>query len=65
MMLAFQYMMKAKIVMPAHFLRESGENKSAFELFSDSARIGVYTASDYVESCKSLLANGKLIKYQV
>ncbi len=25
MMLAFQYMMKQKIVMPAHFLRESGE----------------------------------------
>jgi acyl-[acyl-carrier-protein] desaturase len=25
MMIAFQYMMKQKIVMPAHFLRESGE----------------------------------------
>ena len=51
MMLAFQYMMKAKIVMPAHFLRESGEKIStAFEQFSDSAqRIGVYTAADYVD----------------
>jgi acyl-[acyl-carrier-protein] desaturase len=44
MMLAFQYMMKK--MMPAHFLRESGEKIStAFEQFSDSAqRIGVYTA---------------------
>ena len=51
MMLAFQYMMKQKIVMPAHFLRESGQKiSSAFEQFSDSAqRIGVYTATDYVE----------------
>ena len=48
MMLAFQYMMKRKIVMPAQFLRQSGEKISeAFEHFSDSAqRIGVYTAQD-------------------
>jgi acyl-[acyl-carrier-protein] desaturase len=26
-MMIFQYMMKQKIVMPAHFLRESGEKK--------------------------------------
>ena len=51
MMLAFQYMMKQKITMPALFLRESGEKiGSAFEAFSDSAqRIGVYTAADYVD----------------
>ena len=51
MMLAFQYMMKQKITMPAVFLRESGDKiGSAFEAFSDSAqRIGVYTASDYVD----------------
>jgi acyl-[acyl-carrier-protein] desaturase len=51
MMIAFQYMMKQKIVMPAHFLRESGEKIStAFEQFSDSAqRIGVYTAADYID----------------
>ena len=56
MMLAFQYMMKAKIVMPAHFLRESGEKiSSAFEQFSDSAqRIGVYTAADYVDIMQKL-----------
>ena len=51
MMLAFQYMMKQKITMPALFLRESGDKiGTAFEAFSDSAqRIGVYTASDYVD----------------
>ena len=56
MMLAFQYMMKQKIVMPAQFLRESGEKiSSAFENFSDSAqRIGVYTAADYVDIMEKL-----------
>jgi acyl-[acyl-carrier-protein] desaturase len=56
MMLAFQYMMKQKIVMPAQFLRESGEKiSSAFENFSDSAqRIGVYTANDYVDIMQKL-----------
>ena len=56
MMLAFQYMMKQKITMPAVFLRESGEKiGSAFEAFSDSAqRIGVYTASDYVDILQKL-----------
>ena len=56
MMLAFQYMMKQKITMPAVFLRESGEKiGSAFEAFSDSAqRIGVYTAADYVEILEKL-----------
>lgn len=57
MMLAFQHMMKRKIVMPAHFLRESGEKISvAFEHFSDSAqRIGVYTSTDYVEILQKLI----------
>lgn len=57
MMLAFQYMMKQKIVMPAHFLRESGEKiGTAFEQFSDSAqRIGVYTAADYVDILQKLI----------
>ena len=56
MMLAFQYMMKQKITMPAVFLRESGDKiGSAFEAFSDSAqRIGVYTASDYVDILQKL-----------
>lgn len=56
MMIAFQQMMKNKIVMPAGFLRESGNKISAaFENFSDSAqRIGVYTAADYVDILEKL-----------
>lgn len=57
MMLAFSEMMKKKIVMPAGFLRQSGEKISeAFEHFSDSAqRIGVYTAQDYVDIMRKLI----------
>lgn len=57
MMLAFQYMMKQKITMPAHFLRESGQKIStAFEEFSNSAqKMGVYTASDYVDILQKLI----------
>lgn len=64
MMLAFQYMMKQKIVMPAHFLRESGEKiGSAFEQFSDSAqRLGVYTAHDYVEILQKLIDKWQIDK---
>jgi acyl-[acyl-carrier-protein] desaturase len=56
MMLAFQHMMKQKITMPAHFLRESGEKISkAFEEFSNSAqKLGVYTAMDYVDIMQKL-----------
>lgn len=56
MVLAFNYMMKQKIIMPAGFLRESGEKiSSAFENFSNSAqRIGVYTANDYVDIIQKL-----------
>ncbi|WP_162126760.1 acyl-ACP desaturase [Flavobacterium phycosphaerae] len=51
MLLAFEYMMKKKITMPANLIRESGESiGAAFEKFSESAqRIGVYTALDYVD----------------
>lgn len=64
MMLAFQYMMKQKIVMPAHFLRESGQKiSSAFEQFSDSAqRIGVYTAHDYVDIMQKLIEKWEIDK---
>ncbi|TXN37897.1 acyl-ACP desaturase [Flagellimonas hymeniacidonis] len=53
---AFADMMKRKIVMPAHFLRESGESiGTAFEVFSNCAqRLGVYTAQDYIEILKKL-----------
>jgi acyl-[acyl-carrier-protein] desaturase len=56
MILAFADMMKKKIVMPAHFLRESGgEISTAFELFSNCAqRLGVYTAQDYIDILKKL-----------
>jgi len=64
MMLAFAYMMKQKIVMPAQFLRESGEKiSSAFENFSDSAqRIGVYTAADYVDIMQKLIDKWEIDK---
>ncbi|WP_165023420.1 acyl-ACP desaturase [Dysgonomonas sp. ZJ279] len=64
MMLAFQYMMKQKIVMPAHFLRESGQKIStAFEQFSNAAqRIGVYTATDYVDIMQKLISKWNIDK---
>ena len=57
MMVAFQTMMKQKITMPAHFLRESGDKiGSAFEEFSNTAqRIGVYTSADYVDILEKLV----------
>jgi len=57
MMMAFHYMMKAKITMPAHFLRESGDKIStAFEEFSNTAqRIGVYTSLDYIDILQKLI----------
>lgn len=57
MMLAFEDMMRKKIVMPAHFLRETGGNiGELFDHFSDAAqRIRVYTTEDYIDILKSLL----------
>lgn len=56
MMLAYQYMMKHKIVMPAMYLRQSHESKgSLFDQFSAIAqRAGVYTGFDYVNIIKKL-----------
>ncbi len=64
MMLAFQYMMKQKIIMPAQFLREAGEKMGvAFEHFSDSAqRIGVYTSADYVDILQKLIERWQIDK---
>lgn len=58
MILAFADMMKKKIVMPAHFLRESGGViGAAFENFSNCAqRLGVYTAQDYIDILRKLNA---------
>lgn len=57
LMLAFEDMMRKKIVMPAHFLRESGAKAGElFEHFSNAAqRMGVYTSADYIDILKSLL----------
>jgi len=56
MMLAYQHMMKHKIVMPALHLRHSNEAKgSLFDDFSAVAqRVGVYTGFDYVDILKKL-----------
>lgn len=64
MMLAFQYMMKQKITMPANLIRESGEAiGTAFEKFSESAqRLGVYTSMDYVEILEKLLNRWEIEK---
>ena len=64
MMLAFEDMMRKKIVMPAHFLREMGLAKGqSFSHFSDAAqRIGVYTATDYVNILRSLIIEWKIDK---
>jgi acyl-[acyl-carrier-protein] desaturase len=57
LMLALEDMMRKKIVMPAHFLRETGvEMGKTFSHFSDAAqRLGVYTTMDYIEILESLL----------
>ena len=62
MMLAFEDMMKKKIVMPAHFLRETGMNISqTFSHFSDAAqRVGIYTAEDYITILEDLLVDWKI-----
>ena len=58
MMLAYKYMMKHKIVMPAFHLRESFAAKgSLFDNFSMVAqRIGVYTGLDYIDILEKLNA---------
>ncbi len=57
MMLAFEDMMRKRIVMPAHFLRQKGEAiGTTFAHFSDAAqRLGVYTSRDYTHILESLI----------
>ncbi len=57
MIIAFAEMMKKKIIMPAHFLRETGvEIGKTFGHFTDAAqRLEVYTAKDYVDILSSLI----------
>ncbi|MCB0705560.1 MAG: acyl-ACP desaturase [Saprospiraceae bacterium] len=56
-MLALEDMMKKKIVMPAHFLRETGGKiGELFSHFSDAAqRMNVYTSQDYIDILNDLL----------
>ncbi|MCM4159138.1 acyl-ACP desaturase [Antarcticibacterium flavum] len=65
MMLAFNDMMKKKIVMPAQFIRESGQGiAEAFENFSNAAqRLGVYTTFDYIDILKKLNDYWEIDKY--
>ncbi|KQT18228.1 fatty acid desaturase [Chryseobacterium sp. Leaf404] len=62
MILAFEDMMRKKIVMPAHMMRQSGQ--AAGELwghFSDAAqRCMVYTGQDYINIMKDLLDEWKI-----
>jgi len=61
-MLAFEDMMRKKIVMPAHFLREVGlKIGQTFGHFTDAAqRLGIYTAVDYVDILKELIAEWRI-----
>jgi len=62
MMLAFEDMMRKKIVMPAHFLRETGTKiGQTFSHFSDAAqRLGVYTTNDYIDIVEALINEWKI-----
>ncbi|RXG16040.1 acyl-[acyl-carrier-protein] desaturase [Leeuwenhoekiella aestuarii] len=62
MMMAFEAMMRNKIVMPAMFLRESGQQiGELWEHFSDAAqRSMVYTTQDYITILKSLVTDWKI-----
>lgn len=61
MMLAFESMMKKKILMPSQCLRQLGEEVGIFSNFSDAAqRLGVYTSLDYVDILKSLIEEWKI-----
>ena len=57
MMIAFEDMLRKKIIKPAHFLREAGgELGGIWTQFSDAAqRIKVYTAQDYIDILDSLV----------
>ncbi|KAH7547603.1 hypothetical protein FEM48_Zijuj01G0327200 [Ziziphus jujuba var. spinosa] len=61
-MVAFGYMIRKKITMPAHFMYD-GHDQYLFGHFTNIAsRIGVYTAMDYVEILEHLLEKWKVAK---
>ncbi len=61
-MIALEDMMRKKIVMPAHFLREMGMMMGqTYGHFTDAAqRLGIYTAVDYVDILKQLITDWKI-----
>lgn len=61
-LVAFEDMMRKKIVMPAHFLRETGMDVGGlWGHFTDAAqRTGVYTAIDYANILKDLVSEWNL-----
>jgi acyl-[acyl-carrier-protein] desaturase len=62
MMLALADMMKKKIVMPAHNLREMGLNiGDSFLHFSNAAqRLNIYTSQDYIDIMQTLFKSWKI-----
>ncbi|MBW8362208.1 MAG: acyl-ACP desaturase [Kaistella sp.] len=62
MMLAFEDMMRKKIVMPAHLMRESGQKAGElWDHFSNAAqRCMVYTGQDYIDILKDLIIEWKI-----
>jgi acyl-[acyl-carrier-protein] desaturase len=61
---AFADMMRNKISMPAHMLRQSGEKSGAsYEPFSHAAqRLGIYTSADYIFILRLLLVHWQVDK---
>ena len=64
MMIAFGHMMRNKIVMPAHYMRELGVDMGkTFGHFTDAAqRLGVYTSNDYTEILDTLIDEWEVSK---
>ena len=64
MMTSFEDMMRRKIVMPAHFMRQSGDKVGElWSHFSDAAqRTKVYTAQDYINILSSLIKDWDIDK---
>lgn len=64
MMTSFEDMMRRKIVMPAHFMRQSGDKVGElWSHFSDAAqRTKVYTAQDYINILSSLIKDWDIEK---
>ena len=62
MMCAFKDMMKKKIIMPNHYIRQSGQTiGDSFQQFSMAAqRIGVYTSYDYVDIMRKLIKHWEI-----